>query len=84
MDVHLLGHSFGPPLAPAVLEVPNQFLLLGVNADHRVMGVAVLAGLTVDVPELGVPVRMLVTLDRLDVALKAEVLLLQQLFDRVR
>ena len=43
-----------------------------------------LSGLLVEVPELGVPVRELVPLDRLGVALQAEALCMQQVTDSVR
>ena len=74
----------GPPFAAGVLELPDQLLLLGVHADHRVAGVLVGPGLLVDVPELRVPVRVLLALDGLGVALQAEPLLVQQVTDRVR
>ena len=53
---------------PPFLNCPDQFLLLRVDADHRVPGVQVPGGLLVEVPELGVPVRMLSTLEGLGVA----------------
>ena len=74
----------GPPFTAAVAAVADQFLLLGVDADHRLPGVAVLPGLLVQVPELGVPVRDLVPLDGLRVALQAEALFTQQVSHRVR
>lgn len=42
----------------------DEFLLFRVDADHRVAGLEVPAGGVVDVPELGVPVRVLLALDR--------------------
>ncbi len=35
VHAHLLRVPLGLPLPPAVLEVPDQFLLLGVDRDHR-------------------------------------------------
>jgi hypothetical protein len=35
MHPYLFGRTFGPPLAPAVLEIADQFLLLGVERDRR-------------------------------------------------
>ena len=68
----------GPPLPARVLELPDQLLLLGVHADHRVAAVLVGPGLLADVAGLGVPVRVLVPLDGLGVALQAEPLRAQQ------
>ena len=78
MDVHRLGGALGLPFGAALLERPDVFLLLGVHADHRVPGVDVVPGLGVNVTELGVAVGVPGPLQRLDVALQAEALLLQQ------
>ena len=43
VDLDLLGLAFGLPLPSAVLVGPDQFLLLGVHADHRVAGGQVVA-----------------------------------------
>ena len=75
--------SGGPPFPAAVAVLADQFLLLGVHADHRFPGIAVLPDLLVEVAELGVPVRDLVPLDGLGVALQAEALLPQQVSHRV-
>ena len=73
-----------PPLPAAVFELADQFLLLGVHADHGVPGRLVLADLPADVTELRVPVRVLLSLDGLGVALQAEPLGPQQIADGVR
>jgi hypothetical protein len=64
--------ALGPVLLPAVGEVPDQLLLLGIHADHRVPGVLAGPGLLADVAELRVPVRVLGTFNGLGVALQAE------------
>jgi hypothetical protein len=64
---------------PARAGQPPQLLtLLGINADHRLTAVLMLAGLTIDVTELRVPVRVLSSLKRLGSALQAETRLPQQ------
>ena len=65
------------------MVIADQLLLLGVHADHRLAGITVLPDLLVEVTELGVPVRDLVALDGLGVALQAEALLPQQVSHRI-
>lgn len=62
------------PFAAVVLEEADQFLLLHVHTDHRSPVVPVVAGLLVEVVELGVPVGVLLALQGLGVALQAEAL----------
>ena len=82
--LHLHRLALRAPL-PAAHRQPAQLLpLLGVHADHRLAGRLVVLGLLVDVPELRIPVRMLVPLQRLGVALQAEAILPQQAADRGR
>ena len=81
MDLDLLGVPGRAPLPAVVLVGPHELLFLGVHADHRFPGVTVVGGLGVEIGELRVPVRMLVALDRLGVALQAEPLPAQQLRD---
>src|SRR5215468_3029530 len=64
-----------PPFPAAVVVVADQLLLLGVHADHRLPSIPVLPDLLIEVAELRIPVRDLVTLDGLGVALQAEALL---------
>jgi hypothetical protein len=63
--------------------IADQFLLLGVHADHRLASITVLPDPLVEVTELRVPVRDLVALDGLGVALQAEAFLPQQVSHRV-
>ena len=72
------GCPAGRHSCAAVLVGADQFLLLGVHADHRVTRGQVLAGLVVDVGELGVAVGVLAALDGLGVGLQAETLFAQQ------
>jgi hypothetical protein len=73
-----------PPFLARVLELADEFFLLGVHADHRIAGDLVVLHLLADVPELRVAVRMPRPLDGLGVALQAEPLVPQQVPDRVR
>ncbi len=84
MDVHRHWISRRPPLAAVVLELADEFFLLGVHTDHRLAGVPVIAGLLVEIAELGIPVRMLASLDGLGVGLQAEAFLPQQVGNGVR
>jgi hypothetical protein len=59
----------GRPLAPDGLEIADQLLLLGVNADHRLTGRKGRRDGVVDVLELRVAVGVLGTLAGLDVGL---------------
>ncbi|GLZ02504.1 hypothetical protein Acsp02_97550 [Actinoplanes sp. NBRC 103695] len=60
------------PFPAGVLEVPQKFLLLGVDADHRLPAVTVDTGLLVEILELPVTVGMLFAFQGLGVALQAE------------
>jgi hypothetical protein len=46
-------------IPPVVLVLADDFLLLRVDADHRLTGGQERGGLIVEVAELGVPLRML-------------------------
>jgi len=61
------------PPAPAgpVVEFADQFLLLGVHADHRRPDRQVFDDSGVEVAELGVPVDVLATFGDLSVGLQA-------------
>ena len=72
------------PFPPTVFELADQLLLLGVDADHRVAGGDVVAGLVVEIAELGVAIGMLGALDDRGVGLQAEPLGLEQLGHRGR
>jgi hypothetical protein len=75
--------ALGPPLPARVAEVPDELLLLGVHADHRVCGALVGLDLPVYVAELAVPVRVLLALNGLGVALQAEALAPQKVPDGI-
>ena len=72
VDVDAFGLTHGLVLASAVLELPDQFLLLGVDRDHRLPGTDVLCDRGVEVTELGVAVLVLAALGDFGVALQAE------------
>jgi len=74
----------GPPVPAGLGERPDVLPFLGIHADHRLPGRDVLTGLRGDVPELGIAVRVLLSLGRLDVGLQAEPFLAQQVRDRIR
>jgi len=80
-NVGEVGVASDPPLSAFVFEVPNDFLLLRVNGYHRPSGGQCPAYLLIDVSKLSVPIRMLVTLFRLSMALQAVVHLPQELCD---
>ena len=74
------GHrvAFPAPFPPVLGVLADLLLLLGVHADHRVPGCQVALGLRGDVPELGVPVRVPLSLGDLGAGLGAVPLLVQQ------
>jgi hypothetical protein len=74
------GHRIPPlpPLPPRPGKRPDLLPLLGIDADHRLPRHHMLAGLRGDVPELGIAVRVLLALDRLNGSLQAEPFLAQQ------
>ncbi|GAA2978384.1 hypothetical protein Sfulv_60320 [Streptomyces fulvorobeus] len=84
MGLDLGRSSLRPPLTAPVLVEADQFLLLGVHADHRVASAHVFLGPVVDVVELGIPVGMLGTFEGLGVGLEAESLLPQKVSDGIR
>jgi hypothetical protein len=83
VDIDQLGLALRLPLAPAVLEVPDQLLLLGVDRDDRHTALDAVLGLGVDVLELRVAIRVLRALDGLVRRLQAVPVLAQQLGDRL-
>lgn len=70
-------------LAAGIGVVSDLLLLLGIHADHRLPGIAVLPDLLVEIAELGVPVRVPPALDDLGVVLQAEALLPQHVAEGV-
>jgi hypothetical protein len=83
MHVDLIGLTRGPVLTAAVFIRSDEFLLLGVHADHRLTSGQRGLDRRVDVAELGVTVRVPAAIQRLGVRLQAEPLLRQQPPDRV-
>jgi hypothetical protein len=79
---NLLGLSLRVPFAPGVLEVPYEFLLLGVHRDHRLALALKLRHHGGDVLKLRVPVRMLAAFTRLAHRLQAVVELGQEVAHR--
>ncbi len=78
-----LGLPLGAQLAPAVFEVANQFLLLGINRDHRLPGRLEGGHHGVDVLELGIAVGMTAALAGFGVGLQAEAQPAQQATDQL-
>ena len=70
VHLDLFGVPGRAPLTAAVLVRPDEFLLLGVYGDDRLIGGQVRRGLFVQVAELRVAVRVLATLDGLGVGLQ--------------
>jgi hypothetical protein len=78
VDVDLLGLARGLPLPATACEAPDQLLLLGVHAHHRLASGKVRPRLFVEVAELGAPVGMSGALQGLDRALQPVALPLEQ------
>ena len=81
MHADALRRRAGAPGPAAVLERPDQFLLLGVHRDRRLSPSLGRAHLPRDVAKLRVPVGMLTAFARLDVALQAVAEAVQQFGD---
>src|SRR6202042_1522643 len=78
VHAHLFRIALATPFPAGVLEIADQFLLLGIDGyDRLVLADGRFHGL-VDDPELRVPVGIVGALARLAVGLQAELLLLQQ------
>ena len=81
VDAHPLGRLRRAPRAAGVLEVPDQFLLLRVHRDRRLLLPLRRAHAPRDVAKLRVPIDVLAAFARLDVALQAVAEAVQQLGD---
>ncbi len=79
MHPHLLRLALRPPFSPAVLEVADEFLLLGVHRDDRIARPQIRLGRGSDVGELGIAIRVVRSFARLAVGLQAIAQRLQQL-----
>src|SRR5882762_6164549 len=71
-----------PIFAPVVTEIPDQFLFLGVDGDHRLLFGQSGGHLGVDVAELRIPVGVTVALCGLTVALQTVTRLIEQVADQ--
>src|ERR1700722_12431440 len=69
------------PLSPGILEVSDQFLLLGIDGDDRLPRPQGGLHLGVDMLELSIPVRVALPLESLAVGLEAVVKSVEQLTD---
>src|SRR5882757_4766121 len=74
MDAHRLGIPLAPQFPAAVLEVADQFLLLGVDGNRWITGDDCRLYRGIDVFELRVPVGVVGSLTRLAVSLTAVLL----------
>ena len=84
MYVDLVGAPLGPIVAPRVLVWADQFLLLGVDRDHRLAGGLKSRDLRVDMLELSVPVEMTAAFQALAVDLTAVAETIEQLRNPAR
>src|SRR5208283_3504354 len=77
MPVDVLPSLLLTPLPPFVSKVPDEFLLLGVDRDYRPALCHRLANFAVNVSELVVTIRMILSLLRFPVSLQAVTQLVQ-------
>ena len=71
MDAHPLGRLRRAPRTADVLEVPHQFLFLGIHRDRRLLPSLRVTHAPRDVAKLRIPIHVLTAFTRLDVALQA-------------
>lgn len=82
MHTHGFGIALRPPLPPCVLEITDEFLLLGIDRDGRLLLLLKPTDPRADVAELSVAVGMLRPFPLLLIRLQAVVTVMQQLRDR--
>src|SRR6201984_1389069 len=82
MDPDLFWVALGAIFAPVVAEIPDQFLFLGVDGDHRLLFSQRGEHLGIDVAELRIPVGVAVALRGLAVALQTITRLIEQVADQ--
>ncbi len=78
VHAHVLRLALGSPFPTGVLEIADQFLLLRVHGDHRLVLGQGRLNRVVDEMELGVAVGIVGALERLAIGLQGELLFLQQ------
>src|ERR1700675_2139697 len=79
MPPNLFRIPLRPPLPPSVLELSQQFLLLGVNRYYRLAEGDVAPYFVINVLKLGIAIRMRVSFLGLPVGLQAVIQFMQQL-----
>ena len=84
VDPHLWRLSLGMPLPSGVLEVADQFFLLGIDGDHWLIARLEVPHAGGDVLELGIAVRMLATFACLARPLQAVVGFMEQVAHHLR
>jgi len=84
VHVDRLGPALATPFPAVVLEIADQFLLLGVDRHHWLTRRQELQGLRVDVLELRVAIDVLAAFPRLAVGLQTVAQVMQQLADNRR
>src|ERR1700720_248113 len=82
MDPDLFRVALRAIFAPVVAEIPDQFLFLGVDGDHRLLFSQSGGYLAVDIAELRIPVGVAVALRGLAVALQTVTCLIEQVADQ--
>src|SRR6266851_1901863 len=81
VNANLFRIPLRSPLPPSILEIPQQFLLLGVHRYHRLADGEVAPDFAIDVFELSIAIRVRVSLLGLPVGLQAVIQFMQQLRD---
>src|SRR6202011_1615998 len=82
MDANLFRIALRTIFAARIAEIPDKFLLLGVDRDHRLLFGQSRGHLGVDMGELGVPVGMAVALLGFAVALQTVTRRVEQFGDQ--
>src|ERR1700751_4766126 len=82
MDPDFFRVTLGAIFAPVVAEIPDQFLFLGVDGDHRLLFSQRGGHLGIDVAELRIPVGVAVAFRGLAVALQTVTRLIEQVADQ--
>src|ERR1700736_4820215 len=82
MDPDLFRVALGPIFAAVVTEIPDQFLFLGVDGDHRLLVGQSGGHVGVDAADLRIPVGVTVALCGLTVALQTVTRLIEQVADQ--